>query len=437
MKESLSILIIIDIIVYITEVILEGEVFLKKKFVEKYTYLIIGNSAAGISALNKLWQLDPAGSVLCISDEQERPYNKCFLADYLSGEKKEGQIFTKIFHPNVDFLFEKKVIAIDRERKTVKLSDNSEVQYGKLLLATGSSPFIPPIAGMDAVGVFTFHTLCDTNQILSYIKQSDFSHVTIIGAGLSGLEAADALCSQNLDVTVIERSAHVLSNQIEKEAASFIQERMQQQGISFMPNQEVTEILSSHGKVNGVMLSNGLYIPTHTVICATGLKPNSELAQSADIRLIGNSVWVDKYMRTSDEHIYAAGDVVVVKDQLTHELVRSSTWPDAMHQGLIAAHAMSDNAKAYPGVVTVISSAFFGVKFAACGYLPQFHKGEGYTIVSCKGNADEYCKMFIKDGVPAGFIMMGTTLPQLGTLRRSVLLKQPYATRPYRMTRNV
>ncbi len=403
---------------------------------EKYTYLIIGNSAAGISALNKLWQLDSAASILCISDEQERPYNKCFLADYLSGEKKEGQIFTKIFHPNVDFLFEKRVIAIDPERKKVKLSDNSEVAYRKLLLATGSSPLIPPIAGIDAAGVFTFHTLRDTNQIFSYIKQNDFSHVTIIGAGLSGLEASDALRSQNLDVTVIERSAHVLSNQIDREAAFFIQERMQEQGISFMPNQEVTKVLSSHGKVNGVMLSNGLHISTQAVICATGLKPNSELARIAGIRLIGDSVWVDKYMRTSDEHIYAAGDVVVVKDQLTHKLVRSCTWPDAMHQGLIAAHAMSDNAKVYPGVVTITSSAFFGVKFAACGYLPQFHKGEGYTTVSCKGSVDEYCKMFIKDGVPAGFIMIGTTLPQLGTLRRAVLLKQPYATRPYRMAGN-
>ncbi len=403
---------------------------------EKYTYLIIGNSAGGISALNKLWQLDSAGSILCISDEQERPYNKCFLADYLSGEKKEGQIFTKIFHPNVDFLFGKRVIEIDRERKVVNLSDNSRIAYHKLLLATGSSPSIPMISGIDAVGVFTFHTLRDTNRILSYIKQNDFSHVTIIGAGLSGLEAADALRSQNLDVTIIERLAHVLSHQIDKEAASFIQERMQEHGISFIPNQEVTEILSLHGKVHGVTLSDGSHMSTHAVICATGLKPNSELARAADIRLIGDSVWVDKYMRTSDEHIYAAGDVVVVKDQLTEELVRSCTWPDAMHQGLIAALAMSDNAKAYPGVVTVISSAFFGVKFAACGYLPHTHKGEGYTTVSCKGSPEEYCKMFVKNGVPGGFIMMGTALPQLGVLRKAVLLKQPYATPAYRMTRS-
>ena len=104
-----------------------------------------------------------------------------------------------------------------------------------------------------------------------------------------------------------------------------------------------------------------------------------------------------------------------------------------MHQGLIAAQAMVGQPKPYPGIVQIVSSSFFGVKFTACGTIPIFHKREGYTTISCKGGSDEYCKMFVRDGVPAGFVMIGTCLPQLTTLRRVVLLKQPYATPSYRL----
>ncbi len=405
---------------------------MKKDCMGEYTYLIIGSAAAGISAINKLWQLDPSASVLCISDEIENPYNKCFLADYLSGEKKELQLFTKLFHKNVSFMLGKRVVSIDRENKIVILSDNATVRYGTLFLATGSSPAIPPISGIESEGVFTFHTLRDTNRILDYVKRNDCAHVTIIGAGLSGLEAADALRSHNLEVLVVDRESQVLARQIDFEAGLFIQERMKVQGIVFMPHTSAIEIMNTNQMVSGITLSNGKKIKTDVVICATGLRPNSALARDCGLRLIDDSVWVDQYMQTSDEHIYAAGDLVVVKDQLTGQLVRSCTWPDAMHQGLIAAHAMTDNPKPYPGVMIVTSSAFFGVKFAACGYGAHFHKGDGYTTVSCKGAPDEYCKMFVKDGVPAGFIMIGDTLPQLGALRRSVLLKQPYAPKLYK-----
>ena len=397
---------------------------------KEYTYLIIGNSAAGISAINKLWQLDPTASILCISEEQEQPYNKCFLADYLSGQKEQTQLFTKLLHKNAQFSFGKRVVSIEREAKIITLSDNARIRYGTLLLATGSSPILPPIPGRECEGVFTFHTLQDTNRILSYVKRTDFAHVTIIGGGLSGLEAADALRSQNLEVTLVEQNGQVLKGSVDPEAAAFIQERMLAKGISFMPDTQVKTIMNSNGRVCGVTLSNGMQLPTDVVICATGLKPNSELARDAQLQLVKDSVWVNQNMQTSDEQIYAAGDLVVVRDQLTEQLIRSCTWPDAMHQGMIAAHAMAGDAKPYPGVMVVTSSAFFDVKFAACGYGSHLLKGDGITEVSCNVNPDEYCKLFIKDGIPIGFIMIGQSMPQLGALRRSVLLRQPYDLKP-------
>lgn len=406
--------------------------YVKKGIHSQYTYVIIGSAAVGISAINTLWRLDPDARVLCISDEIETPYNKCFLADYLAGEKKEEQLFTKLLHRNVDFALGKTVVSIDRDSKTIYTSDNASVQYDKLLLGTGSTPIIPSISGIEGEGVFTFHTLRDTHTILDYARRTDCAHVTIMGAGLSGLEAADALRSHNLEVTLVERNERVLHAMADSEASLFIQEKMIQEGIQFLSLTSIEAIMHTDGRVSGVQLSDGSYIKTDMIICATGLTPNSQLARDAGLRLIDSSIWVDQYQQTSDEHIYAAGDVVMVRDQLSGRLVRSCTWPDAMHQGIIAAHAMSDNRKPYPGILMVTHSAFFGVQFAACGYDSNFLKGDGTTTVSCKGNPDEYCKMFVKEGVPRGFIMIGHSLPQLGSLRRSVATQQPYTPKPYK-----
>ncbi len=401
--------------------------------IKEYKYVVIGSAAVAISALNTLWRLDPDASVVCISDEKEQPYNKCFLADYLSGDKKEEQVFTRLFHKNVDLLLGIRVVSIDRDTKTISTSDNATIRYAKLLLGTGSSPIIPPIPGIQGEGVFTFHTLRDTHAILDHAQRTDCAHVTIMGGGLSGLEAADALRSHNLELTLVERNERVLQSHIDPEASLFIQERMQNEGIQLRLSTSVERVIRIDGRISAIQLSDGSQLKTNMIICATGLAPNSQLARDAGLRLVDSSVWVDQYQQTSDEQIYAAGDLVVVRDQITEKLVRSCTWPDAMHQGIIAAHSMSDNRKPYPGIVMVTSSAFFGVKFAACGYDLNSLKGDGAITVSCKGSSDEYCKLFVKRGVPQGFIMIGASLPQLGAMRRSVLTKQPYTPKPYRM----
>lgn len=399
---------------------------------KKYTYLIIGNSAAGISAVNKLSRLDPGGSILCISDEKEKHYNKCFLADYLSGEKEEGQLFTKLFHPKAEFAFGKKVASIDPVAKTITLSDNEIIGYGKLLIATGSSPTVPPIPGVDAQNLFTFHSLADTQRILAQIAGRDFSRVTIIGAGLSGLEAADALRSQNLTVNLVERSSQVLPNTIDENASKYIEQKMEAAGISFYAGRTVEKLLTTNNVFTGAILDDNTVLEHDFVICATGLKPNSELGAEAGLTVIDSSLSVNEYQQTSNEQIYAAGDVVMVRDQLTGQLVRSTTWPDAMHQGIIAAQSMVGQPKPYPGITPILSSSFFGVKFTACGVHPDIHKREGRMAISCKGSDDEYCMMFVKEGIPVGFIVIGESLPQLAALRRAVLCQQPYVRPPYK-----
>ena len=310
------------------------------------------------------------------------------------------------------------------------MSDNSQVLYQQLLIATGSSPTLPAIPGIEAGHVFTIHTLQDVNRLLPLFKSKDFFHVTIIGAGLCGLEAADAFRSQNLSVTVIDREVRVLSRQIDEEGSTFIEQKMESCGISFLSNQEVLNIAKKSESIFEVLLASQRTIRTNVVVYATGVRPNSQLAQSIGLQLYQNAIWTNKYLQTSNPFIYAAGDVAVVKDQITGNLIQCSTWPDAMHQGLIAAHAMAGEPKEYPGMLSVTSSSFFGVKFAVCGNFEKLHKGGRYTLISCKGSDDEYCKMLMKDGIPIGFALVGSMLPQLNMLRRAVIQQQPIAVVP-------
>ncbi len=406
--------------------------------VKSIEYVIIGNSAAGISAVNSLSRLDSNGSVLCISNEKERPYNKCFLADYLSKMKNEEQVFTKIMHSNAEFIFEKAIIEIKPFEKLITMSDNTTVRYGSLLIATGSSPVIPHVEGIEGPGVFTFHTLSDVHNIMNYISECsgrDFSRVTIMGAGLSGLEAADALRSQNHSVTIVDRADRVLPTMIERDASRYIEEKMKSVGIRFIPHQTIVKISrNTRNDIESVVLHNGSSIPTDLLICATGLRPNGMLANKAGLKMIDNSIWVDQNMRTSNEHIYAAGDVVVVRNQIAGGLVRSCTWPDAMHQGMIAAHNMAHRPKEYPGIVSISTSSFFGVSFAAGGMNPSTHKGGSLTPISCASELQEYCRVYLKEGKTAGFCLIGSKTTQLASLRRALMLQLPYASPAYCQT---
>ena len=144
---------------------------------------------------------------------------------------------------------------------------------------------------------------------------------------------------------------------------------MAAQGIALYTNETVVEVLQADGRVTGVRLASGKHLDADMLIIAVGVRPNVALAQQAGIVLGQTGIMTDEHMRTSVPTIYAGGDVAMVKDQLTGEYVQSRTWPDAMLQGLVAAHGMAGKHKIYPGVATVTSSAFFGLKIAACGPL--------------------------------------------------------------------
>lgn len=379
-------------------------------------YLLIGASAASLGALQKLRQLDPAAHITVFSAEKELPYNKCLLADFLAGIT--GQECLQIYKAGglVNLLLDTQIVAIDPLSKKITCHRGTRYSYDALLLGMGSSPWIPAIPGIESKGVFTFHTLADTLAIQEYIKKNGCKKAVVCGAGLSGLEAADALKAQGLAVTIVEKNSHVLPSLLTQDAAYFLHNHMQDSGIDLKVGQQVARIENEAERVKGVTLTDGSFIPADILIMATGLQPNTQLCAAAGIEIGKNGVLVDEYLQTSQPAIYAAGDLIQVTDTLSGNRLRSCMWPDAMQQGMYAAFAMAGQPKAYQGPAVIVSSAFFGLKFAQAGVLSETLK------MSQKSGA--FHAISQKEGILQGFQVLGKQ-HDLGLLRRLMLTKQP------------
>ena len=369
----------------------------------KKHYIIIGASAAGIAAANQIKKNNPNAEVICISKENEYPYNKCFLADYMIGAKEEKEIFLRTSLEEKD-LIKDTVILIDSKNKIVHCSSGRRLLCDKLLLAMGSSPFIPPLMQNNYKGMFTFHTLSDANAILGYCKKNRISKAVIIGAGLSGIECADALYKNGISVSVIERSHKILSAFLDEKSSTFLRATIEKCGVKVYCKQTVKAIEQTNNRVTGVQLENGDSLPTSLVIIATGLRPNISLAQHAGIMCNEYGILVNEHMQTNQADIYAAGDVIAVIDRLTNKWMGSCTWPDAMLQGMYAAHAMTNNPREYSGPSIITSSSFFDLHLAHAGIL-EIQENNDMLVV--KEGTDFCYRLLLQNGMLKGFSIVG------------------------------
>jgi NAD(P)H-nitrite reductase large subunit len=380
-------------------------------------YLLIGASAASMGALHKLRQLDPHAHITLFSSEKELPYNKCLLADFLAGITTQDRLHIYRSSGTVTLELDTTIIAIDPVAKMVTSQSGTKYPYDMLFLAMGSSPWVPPIKAIQSAGVFTFHTLADTLKIQDYIQKNGCKKAVVCGGGLSGLEVADALKAQGLSISLVEKNSQVLSSLLTPHAADFLHEHMRSLGIQLLLDRQIKEIAQNDGKVIGAYLSDGTYVSADIMIVATGLRANSALCDQAGIAYGPQGVLVDSYLCTSQAGIYAGGDLIEVTDTLTGNRLRSSMWPDAMQQGMYAAMAMAGQPKPYPGPAVIVSSAFFGLKFAQAGLL---YEGE----VKMAQNQGYFHYIAQKQGILQGFQVLGRK-HDLGLLRRLILTKQP------------
>lgn len=394
-----------------------------------FKYVIIGASAAGISALQKLRQLDKTASILCISDEPEPPYNKCFLADYLGDHKTREQVLTKsqdfFDQNNITLLLNTTVISVDRTARSITCLDGKGITYGSLLLAVGGSARKGSFDQNAPRGLFYFYTLADTQKLKETLIVKKFKHVVVIGGGLTGLEVADAIASHGIAVTLLEQGARLLMRHADQEAADRIVQCAKTAGVTVRCAVQVAKLSVVEGQVTGVVLSDGTFLETTLVVSALGSQARLELAESAQLELREGGILTNEFLQTSDAHIWAAGDVAVVHHGITRAWVRTTTWPDAVQQGMYAACAMAGQPRSYPGIILIANSYFFGMIFYSAGFLePQDPTWTISTDVDPEGG---YARaLFDSTNVVKGFLCLRKEVTRMVAYKRSLLTQTPF-----------
>jgi NADH oxidase (H2O2-forming) len=265
---------------------------------------------------------------------------------------------------------------IDRERKVV-VTDKGEVPYDKLIIATGSKAFVPPIKGVESEGVFTLKTLEDVKKIQAYIEKRNPKKAIIIGAGLIGLEGAVAFRELGMEVVVVELLDHLLPTMLDKDTASIVQSHLEEKGIEFKFGVAVSEILGN--PVTAVKVGEEK-IEADLVLIATGVRANVELAQRAGLE-VNRGIVVDEYLRTSDPDIYAIGDCAEVFDAVTGKRTLSQLGTTAVRMAKVAAeNVFGKNVKFRPVFNTAITE-LFDLEIGTFGITEERAKKEGVDVV--------------------------------------------------------
>ncbi|MBP6869797.1 NAD(P)/FAD-dependent oxidoreductase [Candidatus Babeliales bacterium] len=369
--------------------------------------VVIGASAASIGFVAKLRSFDSSSQVICFSGEKEIPYNRCLLADFVEQAKNFDDIQLKsenFFQDHhVDLRLNSWVTAIDKDQKFVVCNGQQE-SYDYLFIGTGTSPFIPKIEGIDLPGVFGFHNFSDVHKLDDFIQDQMPKTAVVVGAGINGVEAASALVSRGLKVSIVDLYETVMPMQVDHGAAQFIEGLMRQAGVALFKGQKVVALQTrTKASVGRVKFESGACLPIDCVVFATGSRVNSSLIAQAGLNMVDGSLLVNDHMQTSDEFIFAGGDICVARDIVSKDLVKSVTWSDAMLAGLTAATQLSDTPRTYPGIVGMRDSEFFGLEFYGCG---QTVDVELFTVIE-HHKKDFMHKFYLFDGKLQGFILIG------------------------------
>ena len=348
-------------------------------------HVIVGASLAGAKAAEALREEGFDGPLVMIGEESERPYERPPLSkDYLLGKADRETIYV---HPqewyaehDVDLRLGVEVTSIDRAAHEVSLADGRKAGYGKLLLATGSSPRRLSVPGADLDGVLYLRSAGDSDRIKAAFQ--DASRVAVIGAGWIGLETAAAARAAGAEVTVLEMAELPLQRVLGRQVARVFADLHLANGVDLRGGVWITEITGTGGKADGVRLADGRHVEADVVIVGVGISPNVQLAAAAGLE-VDNGVWVNAQLRSSDPDIFAAGDVANAFHPLLGKHVRVEHWANALNQPQTAAKAMLGQDVAYDLVPYFYTDQYdLGMEYA--GYVEP----DGYDEVVFRGDVE-------------------------------------------------
>jgi len=360
--------------------------------------VIIGNGVAGITAARAL--SGSGAEVEIYTEEARHYYPRPRLQSFLAGEieLEELPLYPPAWYEKrgIAVHLGVEVVELDPRGKRIALADGRQVAYDRLLLATGSRPFVPPIEGLDKGGVFTLRTIEDALAIKRWAEGA--KRAVVVGCGLLGLEAARALTGLGLEVTVLERGPYPLQRQLDAEAGALMRELIGAMGIEVVSNASSQAILGD-GLATGVLLQDGRRIEGDLILISAGVRCNVRLAQEAGLE-VNRGVVVDEHLRTSADDIYAAGDVAEFRGR-TYGII-----PAALEQARAAAVNMLGREQAeYQGTIPSNVLQVVGIDCASIGVVHP-EEDEGCQELR-KSRAGVYKKLVLKDGRLVGAILLG------------------------------
>lgn len=371
---------------------------------EKLKLVLIGNGLAGMRCLEDLLDMAPDRyDVTVIGEEPWGNYNRIMLSPVLSGEKTIDDI---MLHPHawyrdkgIKFIADDPAIKIDRTRKVVHTEKGESVDYDRLIIATGSSPFIPPVQGVDLKGVISFRDIYDVNTMIKYCETK--KNAVVIGGGLLGLEAAYGLKQRGMNVTVLHLMDRIMERQLDGRASRMLRHSIEQKGINIITEANTEALLGEEGHVRQVRLKDGTVLDADLVIFAVGIRPNIALAQRVGLRC-NRGILVNDTMQTFDPSIYAVGECIEHRNQ-TFGLVEP-LWGQAF---ICATHLAEHGSLTFKSPTVPTQLKVSGVDVFSAG---NFEPKEDYEDIILNDDKRQiYKRIIIQKDKVIGAVLFGDT----------------------------
>ena len=359
-------------------------------------YVIIGGSAAAIGCIEGVRSVDKTGEIILITGETEWNYSRPLISYLLEGKTTRDKMWCRpdSFFTRNGVTVKAGVLAttLDAGDRTVRLSTGERLAYDRLLAATGSRPFVPPIPGMETVErTFCFQTLSDASALAEALRPE--SRVLILGAGLTGVKCAEGIRGLCAQIAIADLAPRVLPAVLDDTAAAMVQARMEEKGVRFYLNDSAAAF-----RGNTARLQSGTELEFDVLVTAVGVRPNTQLVADAG-GAVDRGILVDGRCATTLPDVYAAGDCAQGYDAVSGEKRMLPLWPNAMLQGETAGINMAGGRADYTQGIALNASGVFGLHMVTAGS----YEGESFTVQ----RDGSYKRLVTADGVLKGVIMVG------------------------------
>jgi nitrite reductase (NADH) large subunit len=365
---------------------------------EKTKIVIIGGGIAGLSSAEEIRNNTDIPEITLISAETELPYYRLNLTRYIANEidKNSLTIYPKSFYDEkkIKLILGVEVLEINKDSKYIQLNNGNKIEYDKLILANGAHPFVPPILGNDLKNVITVRNIKDADFLIEKMQQ--VKSCICIGGGILGLEVAGAIANCGVKVTLLEGSEWLMPRQLNKKASVILKKYIEKLGIEVRENIKIQEIVGKDS-CEGVKFTTGEILPANLVIITAGVRPNTHLVRKCGLE-VNMGLVVNDHMQTSDENIFAAGDIT------EHYGTLYGLWNVAQFQGKIAAQNAIGMNTQFGGIPRSNVLKVLGLDMFSIGdFIP---KDGGYYHYE-KDTNETYINFVIRDGKILGSIIIG------------------------------